>query len=114
LKIEQNIHFDACALIALLTKENGYKNVENIIEESRNKQAQIIMHNVNLLEVYYDIYKLYDETSAINFLNEIKNPRRERRGIKDFSLKSMCLRGNRSPAPPVLRPKGRGIKPQRD
>jgi PIN domain nuclease of toxin-antitoxin system len=65
--------FDACALIALLTKENGYENVENIIEESKNGQSQIIMHNVNLLEVYYDIYKLYDETSAMKFLGEIKN-----------------------------------------
>jgi PIN domain nuclease of toxin-antitoxin system len=65
--------FDACALIALLTEENGYRNVEKIIEESKNNRAQIIMHNVNLLEVYYDIYKLYDEASAIKFLNEIKN-----------------------------------------
>jgi PIN domain nuclease of toxin-antitoxin system len=65
--------FDACALIALLTEENGYKNVEKIIEESKNSRVQIIMHNVNLLEVYYDIYKLYDERSAIKFLNEIKN-----------------------------------------
>jgi PIN domain nuclease of toxin-antitoxin system len=65
--------FDACALIALLTGENGYKNVEKIIEESKSNRAQIIMHNVNLLEVYYDIYKLYDEVSAIKFLDEIKN-----------------------------------------
>jgi PIN domain nuclease of toxin-antitoxin system len=65
--------FDACALLALLTEENGYRNVEKIIEESKNNRAQILMHNVNLLEVYYDIYKLYDETSAIKFLDEIKN-----------------------------------------
>ena len=31
------------------------------------------MHTVNLLEVYYHIYKLYDEVVASNFLNEIKN-----------------------------------------
>jgi len=31
------------------------------------------MHTVNVLEVYYHIYKLYDETSALNFLNEIKD-----------------------------------------
>jgi predicted nucleic acid-binding protein len=73
LKIDQTYIFDACALIALLTEENGYRNVEKIIEEAKNNQAQIVMHNVNLLEVYYDIYKLYDETSAIEFLDEIKN-----------------------------------------
>jgi hypothetical protein len=33
-------------------------------------------------------------------------------GIEDFSLKSLCMRGNKSPAP-QKRPKGRGIKPQK-
>jgi len=64
--------FDACALIALLSKETGYKNVENMIEKSKNKKASIIMHTVNILEVYYHLYKLYDEISARKFLNEIK------------------------------------------
>jgi len=64
---------DACALIALLSKETGYKNVEKIIEKSENKKTKIIMHTVNVLEVYYHIYKLYDENSALNFLNEIKD-----------------------------------------
>ena len=65
--------FDACALIALLSKETGYENVEKIIEKSKNKQAKIIMHKVNLLEVYYHVYKTYDEISALNFLSGIKN-----------------------------------------
>jgi PIN domain nuclease of toxin-antitoxin system len=56
----------------LLTKETGYKNVEKIIESSNNKKT-IIMHTVNLFEVYYYVYKLYDEVSAIKFLDEIKN-----------------------------------------
>jgi PIN domain nuclease of toxin-antitoxin system len=64
---------DACALIALLSKETGYKNVEKIIESSNNKKTKIIMHTVNLLEVYYHLYKLYDEVSALNFLDEIKD-----------------------------------------
>jgi len=64
---------DACALIALLSKETGYRNVEKVIEKSNNKEAKIIMHTVNLLEVYYHVYKLYDEVSALNFLNEMKD-----------------------------------------
>jgi uncharacterized protein len=64
---------DACALIALLSKETGYKNVEGIIKESKNKKAKIIMHTVNVLEVYYYIYKLYDEAAALVFLNTIKD-----------------------------------------
>jgi PIN domain nuclease of toxin-antitoxin system len=64
--------FDACALIALLSKEIGYENVEKIIKEAKDKQAIIKMHKVNLYEVYYHICKLYDEASAINFLAKIK------------------------------------------
>ena len=64
--------FDACALIALLSKEEGYKNVEKILEESKTKNAQIIMNKINLYEVYYNICKTYNEDSAIDFLNEIK------------------------------------------
>lgn len=66
--------FDACALIALLSRETGHKNVEKVIEKSKNKKAKIIMHTINVLEVYYHIYKLYnDETLALKFLNEMKD-----------------------------------------
>jgi len=64
---------DACALIALLSKETGYETVERILEESKAQKAKIAMHTVNLLEVYYHICRLYDENSAINFLDDIKN-----------------------------------------
>ena len=65
--------FDACALIALLSKEKGYENVEKIIEKSKAKNAQIIMNRINLYEVYYNICKTYDENTALKFLNEIKS-----------------------------------------
>ena len=65
--------FDASALIALLSKETGYRIVDNIIETSKNKNTKIFMHTINLFEVYYHINKLYDEVSALNFLKEIKD-----------------------------------------
>jgi predicted nucleic acid-binding protein len=40
---------------------------------SKNKKAKLIIHTVNLLEVYYHIYKLYDEVAAQNFLDEIRD-----------------------------------------
>jgi hypothetical protein len=48
-------------------------------------------------------------------LNTTKNPRRKQRGIEDFSLKSLRMRGNKSPVPPVYVLKGgelnlKGIK----
>ena len=36
--------FDACALIALLSKETGYENVEKIINEAKTKKVKIILH----------------------------------------------------------------------
>ena len=65
--------FDACALIALLSKETGYEKVEKLIEKIKNENTKIIMHTVNLLEVYYHVYKRYDEAAALKFLNEIKD-----------------------------------------
>jgi hypothetical protein len=41
----------------------------------------------------------------------IKNPRHEWLGIEAFSLKAYRMRENKSHAPPVLHPKGLGIKP---
>jgi predicted nucleic acid-binding protein len=62
---------DACALIALLSREDGYEKVETIIKESKNNMARIIMHTVNVLEVYYHLCKLYNETVAQKILNKI-------------------------------------------
>jgi len=39
---------DACALIALLLKEIGYKNVEKIIERSNKKEANLGHFNYSL------------------------------------------------------------------
>jgi hypothetical protein len=43
----------------------------------------------------------------------IKNPSRKRRDIEDFSLKSLRMRGNKSPAPPVYLLKGGELNPKR-
>jgi uncharacterized membrane protein YraQ (UPF0718 family) len=49
---------------------------------------------------------------AVKIVLGINNPRRKRRGIEDFSLKSLHMRGNKSPAPPVLTaPRGGVLDP---
>jgi len=62
--------FDACALIALLTRETGYENVESIIKQAADGQVKIVMHTLNLYEVYNDVCRSYDETAALVFLQE--------------------------------------------
>lgn len=51
---------DACALIAVFTHETGFENVSEII----NSNSEVYMHKVNLLEVYYDLYRAYGEERA--------------------------------------------------
>jgi predicted nucleic acid-binding protein len=64
---------DACALIALLSKETGFDNVNKIIEKSKSKKVKIIMHTVNFLEAYYHICRVYGEDAALNILRAIKD-----------------------------------------
>jgi predicted nucleic acid-binding protein len=69
----KNIYvFDACSVIALLTNEDGADVVKKLLEKAINGEIKILMHKVNFLEVYYYIYKRYDEQAALNLLKEIK------------------------------------------
>ena len=65
--------FDACALLALLRDEPGANIVADIINVANVGGVDISMHRVNLLEVYYDIYRSIDKEKADEVMNEIKN-----------------------------------------
>jgi predicted nucleic acid-binding protein len=64
--------FDACSVIALLTNEDGADVVKGLLEKAINDEIKILMHKINFLEVYYYIYKRYDEQTALKLLEEIK------------------------------------------
>jgi predicted nucleic acid-binding protein len=64
--------FDACSLIALLTNEDGVGIVKDLLEKAINGEIKILMHKVNLLEVYYYIHKRYNEQAALNLLEDVK------------------------------------------
>jgi PIN domain nuclease of toxin-antitoxin system len=64
--------FDACSLIALLTAEEGSDIVKNLLQKSVGRKNEIIMHKINLLEVYYDTFKVYSEEKASKLLEDIK------------------------------------------
>jgi PIN domain nuclease of toxin-antitoxin system len=44
---------DACALLAVLSNEQGADIVENVYEKAVSGEAVLSMHRLNLLEVYY-------------------------------------------------------------
>jgi PIN domain nuclease of toxin-antitoxin system len=62
---------DACALIALLAKEQGYEKIRNIIQEAIDGYVTVKMNQINLLEVYYDVCKVYDQNEANKALETI-------------------------------------------
>jgi hypothetical protein len=102
--------------------------IDNLINLIRNARIKIIGSiRQEVLSGISDKNKFYEvknrmaiftdyvvQTSDYEFVAECSNeePQGKPCGIEDFSLKSSCMRGNTSPAPPAIkRPKGRGIKP---
>jgi PIN domain nuclease of toxin-antitoxin system len=56
---------DACALIAHFARENGADNVKNILKQAiDDENTKVYMNKINLLEVYYDVIKVYNEQEA--------------------------------------------------
>lgn len=64
--------FDACSIIALLSNEAGADAVKDLLQKATNGEITIRMHKVNFLEVYYYIYRRYNEQTALKLLNDIK------------------------------------------
>jgi predicted nucleic acid-binding protein len=62
---------DACALIALLKDEAGAEEVSAIFNEAFKGEAQISMNKINLLEVYYDVYRSADKETADKVVSEL-------------------------------------------
>ena len=59
---------DACALIAALTDEPGAEAIKPLFLRD---DVEIVMNKLNLLEVYYDIYRRSGSTVADEVLDEI-------------------------------------------
>lgn len=63
---------DACALVALLNRENGAEKVVSAYKKAENGEAQVIMNRVNLLEVYYGFYRDKGEEYADKVMDSIE------------------------------------------
>jgi len=48
---------DACALIAFLNDEEGASIVEALLSEASVGNIDLVMNRVNLLEIYYGVYR---------------------------------------------------------
>ena len=68
----KNIYIlDACALVAMLAGEPGATEVRNIIRRAYNDKAHVSMNRLNLLEVYYELFRSYDKEYADDKLEKI-------------------------------------------
>jgi predicted nucleic acid-binding protein len=63
---------DACAMLAVLSKEQGYEKVIEVYYEAARGEVNLIMNKVNLLEVYYDLFRAYGKEGADVFITKVK------------------------------------------
>ncbi len=64
---------DACAVIAYLSDEEGAGKIEGLLWESDQRSKVLFLHEVNLLEVYYGVYRDEGEQLAEETYNTVVN-----------------------------------------
>ena len=55
---------DACAMIAYFRDEHGAKHVDDLMRLAQSGSVRLRMHSLNLLEIYYDTYRLAGAEAA--------------------------------------------------
>jgi len=58
---------DACALIAYINNEQGAEVIENIVIDAIEDNINLMMHKLNLFEVYYDAWRSRGHDAAARF-----------------------------------------------
>ncbi len=62
---------DACSLIAFLKDEEGADKVEDLLRKAKKEKVKLYMNKVNLLEIYYGVYRDDGEEAANETLSTI-------------------------------------------
>ena len=62
---------DACAVIALITDEVGADIVSEVINNAYIGEADVFLNKLNLLEVYYGLFRTYGKEYADDRLEKI-------------------------------------------
>lgn len=63
---------DACAMVAFLRDEPGADNVVVVLTNARDGKCKVYMNVINLVEVYYDIYRTVGKVNADEQIDMIK------------------------------------------
>ena len=111
-KIREPDFVEKCGIALILHSfYNGIENILSLIIKNRDLvlPSGIKWHK----ELFIKAFEKTENRSQI-FREEIKNPRPKGRGIEDFSLQYLRMRGNKSPAPPArTAPRGGELNPKR-
>jgi len=62
---------DACALTAFLYDEQGADKVQSVLEDAEAGTIEVFMHKMNVLEVYYNIFRSEGENNAQLFYTQV-------------------------------------------
>ena len=62
--MSQGFVLDACSLIAFLNDEEGAGKVEELQRQGERQPGSLFLHEINLLEIYYGIYRDEGEVLA--------------------------------------------------
>ncbi|GAK56358.1 toxin-antitoxin system, toxin component, PIN family [Candidatus Vecturithrix granuli] len=62
---------DACALLAFLNAEQGGDNVEALLRKANTPECTLYMHKLNVLEIYYGVFRDVSPEKAEETLNTI-------------------------------------------
>ena len=63
---------DACALIALLSQEEGSDKVSDVYNKAASGETALVMNIINLLEVYYGDYRAHGKEAADKMIAKVK------------------------------------------
>jgi uncharacterized protein len=69
----ERLLLDACAVIAYLNDEEGADKVEELLWQSDERSSLLFMHEVNLLEIYYGVYRDEGEELAEETYHKVIN-----------------------------------------
>jgi len=69
----ERLLLDACAMIAYLNDEEGADKIEELLWQSNQRSGNLLMHEVNLLEVYYGVYRDDGEELAEETFKRVTN-----------------------------------------
>jgi predicted nucleic acid-binding protein len=64
---------DACAMLAVLANEAGADIVVGIYKKAASGEVTLLMNKLNLLEVYYNLFREYGKDHAGNFLDIVRH-----------------------------------------